>query len=187
MKRGISLLLVVGAFFAMWRIFCGRESAADNNADAIIRDGIVHSANGGNFAEFYKQRKCACFPPRKSTFATKRKRPSITSTPSKTPSPANFPRRQKRTIGINLIAHSPNRQNNAIGWQLRRFRRRRKTAGLYRSFLSSFSRRQWQRNPHRRKCFRRLRKPQTRQLLPLFHRRRSATQNALSPQTIMCQ
>ena len=38
MKRGISLLLVVGAFFA---IGGGRESAADDNADAIIRDGIV--------------------------------------------------------------------------------------------------------------------------------------------------
>ena len=36
-------LLVVGAFFA---IGGGQELAADDNADAIIRDGIIHSANG---------------------------------------------------------------------------------------------------------------------------------------------
>ena len=51
-KRGISLLLVVGAFFA---IGGGQELAADDNADAIIRDGIIHSANGGNFADFRHQ------------------------------------------------------------------------------------------------------------------------------------
>ena len=121
MKRGISLLLVVGAFFA---IGGGRESAADDNADAIIRDGIVHSANGGNFAEFYKQTQMRLFSALENQLSQQSENALLYNFNAVKKAQVNLQTSlggRKGQLGINLIGAFAEQQNNAIGWQLRVF------------------------------------------------------------------
>ena len=120
-KRGISLLLVVGAFFA---IGGGQELAADDNADAIIRDGIIHSANGGNFADFRHQYQSRLLfaldgvlarqaeSALTDNFAAVKKADVQLQTP--------LGNRQAQ-IGINVIGAFAESQNSAFGWQVRAF------------------------------------------------------------------
>ena len=119
-KRGISLLLVVGAFFA---IGGGQELAADDNADAIIRDGIIHSANGGNFGDFRRQYQSrllfaldnALSQKAQETlneFAAVKKAQVQVQTP--------LGNRQGQ-IAANIIGAFAESQNSAFGWQVRAF------------------------------------------------------------------
>ena len=121
MKRGISLLLVVGAFFAVGG---GRESAANDSADVIIREGIVHSANGGNFADFYKQTQLRLFGLVEDNLSQKAEDALLNDFTAVNIKKANVDFQtelggRKGNLAIGIIGSFADTSRQAFGWQVR--------------------------------------------------------------------
>ena len=128
-KRGISLLLVVGAFFA---IGGGQELAADDNADAIIRDGIIHSANGGNFADFrhqYQSRLLFALDGVLARQAEKTIADNFAAVKKADIQLQTTLGNRKGQIAANIIGAFAESQNSAFGWQVRAFGAENDTKG----------------------------------------------------------
>ena len=128
-KRGISLLLVVGAFFA---IGGGQELAADDNADAIIRDGIIHSASGGNFADFRHQYQSRLLFALDGVLA--RQAESALTDNFAAVKKADIQLQttlgnRKGQVAANVIGAFAESQNSAFGWQVRAFGAENDTKG----------------------------------------------------------
>ena len=114
-------MLVVGAFFA---IGGGQELAADDNADAIIRDGIIHSANGGNFADFRHQYQSRLLFALDGVLARQAEKAiadnfaAVKKADVQLQTPLG---NRQAQIGINVIGAFAESQNSAFGWQVRAF------------------------------------------------------------------
>ena len=127
-KRGISLLLVVGAFFA---IGGGQELAADDNADAIIRDGIIHSANG-NFADFRHQYQSRLLFALDGVLARQAESALTDNFAAVKKADVQLQTtlgNRKGQIGMNVIGAFAESQNSAFGWQVRAFGAENDTKG----------------------------------------------------------
>ena len=122
-------MLVVGAFFV---IGGGQELAADDNADAIIRDGIIHSASGGNFADFrhqYQSRLLFALDgvlARQAENALTDNFAAVKKADVQLQTPLG---NRKGQIGMNIIGAFAESQNSAFGWQVRAFGAENDTKG----------------------------------------------------------
>ena len=111
-------MLVVGAFFA---IGGGQELAADNNADATIRDGIIHSANGGNFADFHKQMQMRLFSALDNALSQKA-RETLNEFAAVKKADVQLQTQlgnRKGQVAANIIGAFADSPSSAFGWQLR--------------------------------------------------------------------
>ena len=128
-KRGISLLLVVGAFFA---IGGGQELAADDNADAIIRNGIIHSANGGNFADFRHQYQSRLLFALDGVLARQAENALTDNFAAVKKADIQLQTQlgnRQGQIAANVIGAFVESQNSAFGWQVRAFGAENDTKG----------------------------------------------------------
>ena len=122
-------MLVVGAFFA---IGGGQELAADDNADAIIRDGIIHSANGGNFADFrhqYQSRLLFALDGVLARQAEKAVADNFAAVKKADVQLQTTLGNRKGQIAANIIGAFAESQNSAFGWQVRAFGAENDTKG----------------------------------------------------------
>ena len=122
-------MLVVGAFFA---IGGGQELAADDNADAIIRNGIIHSANGGNFADFrhqYQSRLLFALDGVLARQAEKAVADNFAAVKKADVQLQTTLGNRKGQIAANIIGAFAESQNSAFGWQVRAFGAENDTKG----------------------------------------------------------
>ena len=110
----------------------GQELAADDNADAIIRDGIIHSANGGNFADFrhqYQSRLLFALDGVLARQAEKTIADNFAAVKKADIQLQTTLGNRKGQIAANIIGAFAESQNSAFGWQVRAFGAENDTKG----------------------------------------------------------